>query len=166
MNRSLIAAAIVAAAAPLAAAAPQKGYIDNRLSLISFWHPVTGQSETQSVFAGAAYAYSPLPEFLWIVLAAGYVAVGERPGDGRNVIAVLGGLEGAFPIMQGFAVFARALGGADIPLRSSTTWVVEPVVFSGHLGVRFGFAEVFAAGGLGPANGLNMGFGVALNAGF
>jgi hypothetical protein len=171
--RTRVGAALALAAAFLAAprgaeaaASSSKGWIDNRLSAMSYFHPVTGQANTISVWAGVTYAYSPIPEFLWIVVGGGYVAAGPKPGSGRGAFGVNAGLEFAYPVVEEFSVFARALGGLDVPLKSSSSVYMEQFTFSGHVGARFGFAEIFGAAGLGPAANLNIGFGVALSAGF
>jgi hypothetical protein len=129
----------------------------------------TGRAGTESGFVGGMYGQALASEILYGVVAVGYVAVGDRPFYGRNVLSAAVGAELDIPIIdhvsaigRGLAWYNAALGEGVVPGR----WPLEPIGFSVHGGMRVFGAEAFFSTGLGPARGLNLGGGAALTIGF
>jgi hypothetical protein len=129
----------------------------------------TGQDDTLFGFVGGQFSQLAFGEATAWVLTAGYSAVGRRPGFGRNVLSGGLGFEGAWPIFDPVALITRALFTLNAPVGTGAIpggWTVEPVGMQLHLGLRWSLFELFACGGLGPAEGLNLGVGVAAAIGF
>jgi hypothetical protein len=157
---TLLSALLVAAPA---SASAEVGAGDQRIALSSFYIPLTGQSDASGVWAGFVFGYSFISDWVTLLVASGYTANGSKPGQGRQGLAPLAGLEVAVPVHPWVSPFVRAMGGPIVELTDSQykQYDLVSAMVTAQLGARFRYFEVFGAAGVGPGSGANIGFGIS-----
>jgi PDZ domain-containing protein len=140
----------------------------HRVAILAYGARLTGQNGAESGFVGAAYSHGMNDVLSW-VLAVGYVAVGDRPFFGRNVLSSAVGVELDLPFLEHFIAVGRALACINAPVGQGSVpgrWRIEPVGGALHAGLRWWVLEAFFFAGVGPAAAINLGGGVAVSVGF